>query len=154
MFDDIVKKEVQKEEIEVFDMWKDMARQLAKSRDYYTSLLDEIAECFGNDSYISDDGSVQDSPLRAKMPELVLKLKEEKDKLENNISVLKDLIEIQCRQGNWDYDPYMHGMANGMILSLSVIADSNPIFLDAPKVWGKDRNVIEECSDNGQEKTK
>ena len=137
MFDDIIK--TLEEDIEVFDIWKDMAHQLAKSKDYYTGLLDEIAKCFGEDSYISDDGSVQDSPLRAKMPELVLKLKEEKDKFERSIIVLEDLIKVQCSQGNWDYDPYMHGMANGMILSLSVMSDDkNPQFLDAPKKWGCD----------------
>lgn len=51
---------------------------------------------------------------------------------------LNDLIDIQCSDGNWNYDPYMHGMANGMLLSLSVIKDQEPTFMQAPKRWLKD----------------
>lgn len=55
--------------------WKEFAKQESINKDYYIGLLDEIAKVFGDKSYISDDGSVQDSPLRAKMPELVEELK-------------------------------------------------------------------------------
>ena len=50
--------------------WEDAVAQFARNADYYRGLLDEIAPLFGHAVYVSDDGSIQDSPLRAKMPEL------------------------------------------------------------------------------------
>jgi hypothetical protein len=50
-----------------------------------------------------------------------------------------DLLNIACDDGNWNYDPYLHGMANGMILLRSTISgEENPKFLDAPEEWLKD----------------
>lgn len=54
------------------------------------------------------------------------------------VKALEDLVEVQCSDGNWDYDEYMHGMANGMILALSLFKAGSVEFLDAPEVWGKD----------------
>ncbi len=53
------------------DGWEEFAAQTQRNIDYYVSLLDEISKNFGKESYTSDDGSIQDSPLRAKIPELV-----------------------------------------------------------------------------------
>lgn len=57
------------------------------------------------------------------------------DVLEQRCKELQKLIDVQCSDGNWNYDSYMHGMANGMILSLGVIEDVDPNFLEAPKKW-------------------
>ncbi|MFA6290164.1 MAG: hypothetical protein WC637_00205 [Victivallales bacterium] len=57
--------------------WKDSAAQFLRNQKYYAGLLDEVAKHLGNDVFISDDGSVQDEPLRAKIPELVAALKAE-----------------------------------------------------------------------------
>ena len=57
------------------------------------------------------------------------------DVIQKRIKDLKNITNTQCQSGNWDYDPYMHGMANGMILSLSTIEGNNPEFLDAPDQW-------------------
>ena len=47
---------------------------------------------------------------------------------------LQDLIDIQLSDGNWNANGYMHGMANGMILSQSVLDLSNtPDFKEAPE---------------------
>lgn len=54
---------------------------------------------------------------------------------ENRLQQLRDLVQIQCDDGNWNYDPYMHGMANGMLLSLSVISGEEPQFMEAPDKW-------------------
>lgn len=51
---------------------------------------------------------------------------------------LKSCIETQCSHGNWDYDPYMQGMANGMLLAEAIIYDKQPNYMVAPKRWGKD----------------
>ena len=57
------------------------------------------------------------------------------------VNNLGDLIDIQASDGNWDYDPYMHGMLNGMILSHATMLDIEPIFRDAPEEWGVKKEV-------------
>lgn len=52
---------------------------------------------------------------------------------------LEVLMEIQCRDGNWNYDPYMHGLANGLILAHATVLGIEPKFLDSPKEWLKDK---------------
>jgi hypothetical protein len=64
-------------------------------------------------------------------------------KLKDILKDLEEITAIQTSNGNWNYDPYMHGMANGMILSLATITNSvrkdpigkEPKFLTAPKNW-------------------
>ena len=57
----------------------------------------------------------------------------------SRVGELRRILDIQCTDGNWNYDPYMHGMANGLILSLSVMEDVyEPNFLEAPKKWIRD----------------
>lgn len=55
--------------------------------------------------------------------------------IEDKIKTLEEMTQIQCTDGNWNYDAYMHGMANGMIFSLSLMKDQNPKYLDAPEEW-------------------
>jgi len=57
-----------------------------------------------------------------------------KDKLEK----LQEMVDVQCADGNWNFDPYMHGMANGMIFCMSLLKDKEPEFLEAPKVWSSE----------------
>ena len=54
------------------------------------------------------------------------------------VEALEGLLKVQCSDGNWDYDEYMHGMAKGMILALSLFKAGEVEFLEAPEVWGKD----------------
>lgn len=49
------------------------------------------------------------------------------------IEKLKELTKIQCADGNWNHDEYMRGMANGMILSLAVLENKDPEYLEKPK---------------------
>jgi len=55
--------------------------------------------------------------------------------------MLEDLVKIQCSTGNYDYDPYMHGMANGLICALACIKGERAEYIDAPLVWLQDRRV-------------
>lgn len=57
---------------------------------------------------------------------------------ETEITALDEMIKLQCSNGNWNYNPYMHGMANGMIFVKSLFTGDNPEYPDAPKVWLKD----------------
>ncbi len=57
---------------------------------------------------------------------------------------LDDLIAVQCAEGNWNYDAYMHGLANGLILAKSIVDNNSPAFLKAPKMWLSDgKNKME-----------
>lgn len=58
--------------------------------------------------------------------------------MKKEIADLKDLLKVQCSNGNWNYDEYMYGMANGMILALSIFEHTEPKYLSAPKKWLKD----------------
>lgn len=60
------------------------------------------------------------------------------------VSSLRDLVNVQGREGNWNYDPYMHGMYNGMELMFSMVEGREPIFRDAPEEWISDRKVEDE----------
>ena len=55
--------------------WMDTAQQHAKNEEFYRDLLDQVAVALQNpDVYKSDDGSIQQDPIRLKIPELVAKL--------------------------------------------------------------------------------
>ena len=53
----------------------------------------------------------------------------------------RKIVDVQLASGNWNYDPYMHGMANGMILLQAMIDEVEPVFLEAPDEWLADREV-------------
>jgi len=62
------------------------------------------------------------------------------NQLKKRINNLEDVIDIQCSNGNWNYDPYMQGMANGLLLAHHIITGykGELIYLEAPKKWLKD----------------
>lgn len=60
--------------------------------------------------------------------------------LESAIKCIEDLVKIQCQHGNWNYDGYMHGLANGLICALSCLTNKDPKYMEAPPVWLCDIN--------------
>jgi hypothetical protein len=58
--------------------------------------------------------------------------------MKKQLKVLRDQIKIQTADGNWNYNPYMHGLANGLILAEATMTNSEPVFLRAPKKWLRD----------------
>lgn len=66
--------------------WIDIAAQDERNTEYYRNLLVQCGEIIGEESYISDDGSVQNDVLCAKIPELV---KQQKDKLYSLRKIIK-----------------------------------------------------------------
>ena len=64
---------------------------------------------------------------------------------------IQDLIDIQCSDGNWDYDPYMQGLANGLILALHILKDyeDGPDYKEAPKQWLSDLKTLEKFNESG-----
>lgn len=55
--------------------------------------------------------------------------------MEQRIQTLKGLLNHQMQDGNWNYDPYMHGLTNGLILALSIIEDKDVDYLPEPERW-------------------
>lgn len=53
------------------------------------------------------------------------------------INELQELLNIQCSNGNWNYDAYMHGLANGLILAEHTITgkDGEVDYKVAPEQW-------------------
>lgn len=59
---------------------------------------------------------------------------------------LKNVADIQCSPGNWNYDPYMLGLANGLILARSILTGEEAMFLSAPEEWLRDRHCDPEVT--------
>jgi hypothetical protein len=53
------------------DAWEHTAAEFARNMEYYRGLVDECALHIGPAAYVCDDGSISESPLRAKVPELI-----------------------------------------------------------------------------------
>lgn len=51
------------------------------------------------------------------------------------IETLRNLARIQRQPGNWNCNPYMHGMANGLELAMATIESREPQYLNTPEVW-------------------
>jgi len=48
---------------------------------------------------------------------------------------LEKINGIQSSHGNWDYDEYMRGMANGLILAVAIMKNKEAEYLDKPKEY-------------------
>ncbi len=57
------------------------------------------------------------------------------------VQSLIDQIHIQSSYGNWNYDSYMHGMANGLICALSNFTGETPIYLEDPDKYLFDKEM-------------
>jgi hypothetical protein len=55
------------------------------------------------------------------------------------VKKMREMVEVQGRDGNWDYDSYMHGMYNGMEYMLAMADGREPVFRSAPKQWRKEK---------------
>lgn len=72
--------------------------------------------------------------------------------VEDILAEFDEMLAIQCTDGNWNFDPYLHGMANGMLFMKSIIDGKDPPYLEAPDVWladlpddGLPPTVADEC---------
>lgn len=76
--------------------WMEVAGLESRGSMYYQSLLDDIGEMLGIAAYTSDGGSIQDSVLRAKVPELVAKVVYENVLLRSKIAMLEFDIDVMA----------------------------------------------------------
>jgi len=58
------------------------------------------------------------------------------------VAKMQEMLEVQGSDGNWNYDPYMHGMYNGMEYMLSMVESREPVFREAPKKWLSKREWV------------
>lgn len=70
--------------------------------------------------------------------------------MDKAIKNLDDIIKVQCMNGNYNYDPYMHGMANGLICARAVITGEEPKYIKAPQEWLCDRPSSEAITADGE----
>jgi hypothetical protein len=54
---------------------------------------------------------------------------------QEKIDILKQMLEVQGADGNWNYDAYMLGMYNGMEYSLAILENREPNYRNAPEQW-------------------
>jgi hypothetical protein len=55
--------------------------------------------------------------------------------MDEKLKQLKELVDLQCVDGTWNYDQYHFGFANGLILALAIMMDQEPTYLVAPDEW-------------------
>lgn len=63
------------------DNWRETAEQQARNVDFYRVLFESIAARIGVEAFTADDGTVGDSPIMLKVPELVVARLGELDRL-------------------------------------------------------------------------
>lgn len=84
--------------IQMRDDWFKTALFHCRNEEYYRGLVTKIGEMFGEPAYTSDDGSVQQDVLCAKVPELVAAELSLIDSLRTDISRLNVEIERVTRR--------------------------------------------------------
>ncbi len=62
---------------------------------------------------------------------------------------LRNMVEVQGRDGTWNYDPYMQGLYNGLEFALSIMEKREPQFREAPNQWLADTRLKTKLSDVG-----
>lgn len=75
--------------------------------------------------------SVPDSLHQITLDE-VKTLRDEMAKARKSIG---DMVDIQCQDGTWNFDPYMLGLANGLLLAKSILSGEEPKLLSKPEKW-------------------
>ena len=48
---------------------------------------------------------------------------------------LRSIRDTQSVDGNWNYDPYMFGMYNGLEAALAIMENREPMYVDPPAEW-------------------
>ena len=82
------------------NVWEQTAAKVSVDRDYYRGLVVKIGKLFGKDAYTSDDGSVQQDVLCAKVPDLVRAAHQALVHKEGAIADLKERCEQRLRERN------------------------------------------------------
>ena len=60
---------------------------------------------------------------------------EQEPMVDERIESVRHMRDVQGYDGNWNYDPYMQGLYNGLEFALSLLEVRQPEFKDAPATW-------------------
>ena len=66
---------------------------------------------------------------------------EQEPEVDERIKSVRHMRDVQGYDGNWNYDPYMQGLYNGIEFALSLLEVREPQFKDAPETWLGDIKV-------------
>ncbi len=66
--------------------------------------------------------------------------------LQEYLISLDEAIRLQSTDGTWNYDPYLHGMANGLIYAKSLLTGEDPKYLDPPAFYKVDLKILDKLS--------
>lgn len=53
--------------------------------------------------------------------------------MNDKIESIRQLLEVQGSNGNWDFDAYMCGLYNGIEISLATLEEREPVFRTKPE---------------------
>jgi hypothetical protein len=73
---------------------------------------------------------------------------------DERIESVRHMRDVQGYDGNWNYDPYMQGLYNGLEFALSLLEVREPQFKDAPETWLGDIKVKYKLSNETEAKLK
>lgn len=76
--------------------------------------------------------------------ELLKTTKELMTEVGRRIDGLKSIRDQQSKDGLWNHDAYMHGMANGLILAASLFENEEPKFINPPLKYKVDEKSFED----------
>ena len=76
------------------DGFEQLACSYANNADYYRRLVVQIGETLGPSAYVADDGSVTADVLCAKVPEIVVSLKRERDEARRQLETAKEWLRV------------------------------------------------------------
>lgn len=60
---------------------------------------------------------------------------------QKSIDLVREMRDVQGAHGNWNFDPYMHGLYNGLEFAVSLLEKREPKFKSAPDKWLADNGV-------------
>lgn len=59
--------------------------------------------------------------------------------MDKKLAILNEMLEVQGRDGTWNWDTYMHGLFNGMEYAVATLEGREPKFRVAPEKWLSDK---------------
>lgn len=62
---------------------------------------------------------------------------------EEGLHALELSLDIQLDDGNWNFNAYMHGFANALILARAFMIGEEPKFLPRPEQWLEDELFVD-----------
>jgi hypothetical protein len=100
-----------------------------------------------NDIYVNSKTKLHPGITRKEAVRAYYAMRELLEKAENELAAIRasaadidKAVDVQLTDGNWNYDPYMHGMANGLLFAQACLRDTTPEYLDAPTLWKGDKH--------------